>query len=108
MTRTVDDAQTQTVRQVCDVGIWLLLHFDHKETQMACYVQHHGTITDNSETDARPLHLEQIKDDDQTVKFYTGFPTFLHVLTSLAHLLLNFVMVQQRKTYQVLVDAIIV
>ena len=52
-TCTVDDAQTQTVRQVCDVGIQLSLHFDHKETQMTCYIQHCGTVTDDSEADAR-------------------------------------------------------
>ena len=28
----VDDAQTQTVRQICHVGIQLSLHSDHKET----------------------------------------------------------------------------
>ena len=81
MTCTVDDAQTQTVRQVCDEGIQLSLHFDHKETQTTCYVQHRETITDDSEADARPFRLEQIKDDDQAVKFYTGFPTFLHLMT---------------------------
>ena len=46
MTHTVDDAQIETVRQVFDVGIQLLLHFDYKETQTACYVQHCGTITE--------------------------------------------------------------
>ena len=80
-THTVDDAQTQTVRQICDVGIQLSLHFNHKETQTTCYVQHRGTITDDSEADATPFRLEQIKDDDQAVKFYTGFPTFLHLMT---------------------------
>ena len=73
ITRTVDDAQTQTVRQVCNVGIQLSLHFDRKETQTTCYVKHCGTITDDSEADARPFRLEQIKNDDQAVKFYTEF-----------------------------------
>ena len=28
-----------------------------------------------------PFRIEQIKDDDQAIKFYTGFPTFLHLVT---------------------------
>ena len=44
-----------------------------------CCVRHCGTITDASEANASPFRLEQIKDDDQAVKFYTGFPTFLHL-----------------------------
>ena len=68
----VDDAQTQTIRQICHVGIQLSLHSDHKETQTESYVQHCGTITDNNETCVMPFRIEQIKDDNQAVKFYTA------------------------------------
>ena len=75
-----DDAQTQTISHVCHVGVQLSLQSDHKETQTVCYTQHSGTITDNSETDASPFLLEQIQDDNQAIKFYTGFPTFSHLI----------------------------
>lgn len=81
-TRTVaDDVQTQTVRQMCHVGTQQSLHSDHKDTQTECYVQHCGTITEICETEVTPFRLEQIKDDDQAIKFFTGFPTFLHLMT---------------------------
>ena len=45
-----------------------------------CYTQHRGTITYNRETDASPFLLEQIQDDNQAIKFCTGFPMFSHLI----------------------------
>ena len=47
----------------------------HQSTQTDRYVSHVGTMTDG-EVDIPPFSVEQIKDDDQAIKFYTGFYTF--------------------------------
>ena len=44
----------------------------------ALQVSHVGTVTDSEIVGVSPFRIEQMKDDDQAIKFYTGFP---HVLT---------------------------
>lgn len=48
----------------------------HQSTQTDCDVSHVGTMTDG-EVDIPPFSIEQIKDDDQAITFYTGF--LLHI-----------------------------
>ena len=51
----------------------------HQSTQTDRDVSHVGTMTDG-EVDIPPFSIEQIKDDDQAIKFYTGFLIFAHLM----------------------------
>lgn len=51
----------------------------HQSTQTDCDVNHVGTMTDG-EVEVPPFCVEKIKDDDQAIKFYTGFVTFVHLM----------------------------
>ena len=39
------------------------------------------TMTNNEMMGPSPFHIKQMKDADRAIKFYTNFPTFLHLLT---------------------------
>ena len=69
-----EDRSTQT-----DFSTILEHQLDHQSTQTDVSVNHVGTITDG-EVEMPPFSVEQIKDDDETIKFYTGFVTFAHLM----------------------------
>ena len=45
-------------------------------TKSDVQVVHMGTMTNSEMMDPSPFHIEHIKDNDEAMKFYTGFPTF--------------------------------
>ena len=105
--RDVINVETQTTKMTCHVAVQCSpdydhqstqTHFDtigydhqstqtefsaldksHQSTQTDHDVSHVGTMTDG-EVDVPPFSIEQIKDDDQAIKFYTGFLTFAHLM----------------------------
>ena len=58
-----------------DFSTILKHQLDHQCTQTDVSVNHVGTMTDG-EVEMPPFSIEQIKDDNQAIKFYTGFVTF--------------------------------
>lgn len=50
---------------------------EHQSTQKERSVNHVGIVTDG-EVEMPQFGVEQIKDDNQAVKFCTGFVTFAH------------------------------
>ena len=91
--RDVSDVETQICKMTYHVAVQYSPDHDHQSTQTDfstlghndqstqtdCEVNHVGTMTDG-EADIPPFSVEQIKDDDQAVKFYTGFVTFAHMM----------------------------
>ena len=61
-----EDRSTQT-----DFSTILGHQLDHQSTQTDVSVNHVGTITDG-EVEMPPFSVEQIKDDDEAIKFYRG------------------------------------
>ena len=69
-----EDRSTQT-----DFSTILEHQLDHQSTQTDVSVNHVGTMTDG-EVEMPPFSVEQIKDDDEAIKFYVGFVTFAHLM----------------------------
>ena len=52
---------------------------DYQCTQADVSVNHVSTMIDG-EVEMPPFSMEKIKDDNQAIKFYTGFVTFAHLM----------------------------
>ena len=80
-----DHQSTQTEFHTCSHGHQSMqtdfntLGRNNQSIQTDCDVNHVDTMTDG-EADIPPFSVEQIKDDDQAIKFYTGFVTFAHMM----------------------------
>ena len=74
------DAVTQTIVLKCDIETQSCLTVYHKSVQTEPKVSDASTSTDDLELEPVPFSIEQIKDNDSDVTFYTGFTSFLHFL----------------------------
>ena len=78
---TVADEATQIVTLTSDASIQNSPDLEHCFTQTYVSVNHTGTMTENDVMDPLPFHTEQIKGDDEAIKFYTGFTSFSYFMT---------------------------
>ena len=78
---TVADGTTQTVTYTTsDVSIQHSPDLEDHFTQTYVSVNHTGTMTEIDVMDSSPFRIQQIKDDNEAIKFYTGFISFSYFM----------------------------
>ena len=78
---TVADGTTQTVTYTTsDVSIQHSPDLEDHFTQTYVSVNHIGTMTEIDVMDSSPFRIQQIKDDNEAIKFYTRFISFSYFM----------------------------